>query len=197
MNYTIKTSGIENVVIGPQTFTQTAVDLFGIACLETQYLGELNAKVKSGQLTILLKGVEVSNNLAVISKISEMIIKENKEDDLLKQDFQTYKTCKKSGIIDSDMRKAVFSYQNHSTIGYAAYEKKRAKRVKDLDNTLISKSDSFHINQKTIFVKVSIATGDWQTALDFANIIEVDAIFTQVLKDEFIAEIQGYIDANY
>ena len=196
MNYTIKATG-SDVIIGTQTFTQTEIDLLGITCLDSQYLGDLYTKVKNGELVILAKSVAVPNSLSIISKLSEFIIKEDKEDDLLDQDFKTYKTCKKSGIVDYDMRNAVFSYQNHSTIGYAAYEKKRAKRVKDLDNTLISKADSFHINQKTIFVKVSIATGDWQTALDFANIIETDAIFTQAIKDEFTAELQGYIDANY
>lgn len=88
-------------------------------------------------------------------------------------------------------------YEIKEKDGKRYYNKKRSELVAKINNAEITSEDAFTIDTKLKNVKDSLRSGDWITAQTYLGSVVVEGAFTQVLKDEYDAEINDYITNNY
>ena len=196
MNYTIKAVS-SDVVIGAQTFTQTATDLTECSCLTTEFFNPLFTAVQNGELQVLKKGQIVSNQVAIISKVITKFQSEENEEDLLNEDYLESKRFLRANITNLETKAIDELYTARIKDGEAYYRKKRAETVKAISQGDITEADAFLIDTKTQQVKSSILSGDWKTALGYLNLTVVEGAYTQTVKDSFVSEITDYIVNAY
>lgn len=116
-----------------------------------------------------------------------------------KTEIENYYTSLIGGLSDSDYEKHLLknSYFKKELDGIDYYNKKRSDQVYKIMTGVTTSNDSFYIHLKTKEVKNAILTGDWITAYREVLLTNIDAVYTQDIKDEFITEISDYINNNY
>ena len=81
--------------------------------------------------------------------------------------------------------------------GIAYYNLKRGEEVEKIMNSVISSIDAFVIANKLEKTQYRILTGDWVTAFREIVPTEINEIYTQEVKDEYLNYIKNYVDTNY
>lgn len=100
-------------------------------------------------------------------------------------------------ITDSTEQTIDSTYDHKEKDGHAYYRKKRAQLVKEIVLQNITEADADFIDVKLEKVSQKINTGDWKSAKKRLLETVVEGAYTQTLYDEYEAEIDAYILANY
>ena len=195
MNYTIKATG-SDVIIGTQTFTQTQIILTELSCFQEENYSVLFEKVKTGDLEIYKKGVLANNALSIISKTITKF-QSFSDDELLNEDYLETRKFLRGNINTPNLKAIIEPYTQRQLDGEAFYLKKLGEFVEMLTNGVITKAELKLIERKIFDAKLNLNLGEWISAKD--NIIDsvVEGAYTQAIKDNFLADLQVYIVANY
>jgi len=102
------------------------------------------------------------------------------------------------GLEGSDVISQIMeSYCTKSKDGFEYYNMKRSELVYQIQTAVLTSEDAFAIDTKLKNVKDSLLTGDWITAKNYLDLVVVEGVFTQEMKDEYELEINDYITNNY
>ena len=197
MNFTIKAKeGVTDFSIGTQLFTQTQIALTEISCFQEANFSTLFEKTKIGDLEIYKNGDLVTNSLNIMSKTITKF-QSISDDDLLNEDYLETKKFLRGNINTPTLKAIAEPYTQRQLDGEAFYLKKLGEFVEMYTLGTITKAELKLIERKIFDAKINLNLGEWISAKD--NIIEsvVQGAYTQVMKDDFLSDLQVYIEANY
>ena len=211
MNYTIKSVN-DNIIIGTQLFTTTAIDLVSISCLKSGHFVELSEAVQTlvyvqgegseqvintvhATLEILQNGIVVEKPVKVLSDLFELICeKEKTAKELLIEDFQDFERFGLAKITSETTKNIDKSYQKRIKVGVAFYGKMRAELVETLlEGEKTPEQLYAEVDAKLTKAKVSLWLGDLQTAYTDVQLSDIE----NELKTKFLTELAVLVQENY
>jgi len=91
----------------------------------------------------------------------------------------------------------ISSYSKYRLAGQFFYDEMRTQYIIDVTTGAMTMEDAYHLDGITRNITKEIESGSWHTGWRYVQLLVVDAIFTQEIKDKLILDIKTYINANY
>lgn len=195
MNYKIKASSAD-VTIGGLVITTTPIYLVSVEFVLESDKGLLVNKVDSGELIIQEGGIDALNGHQIASQYVQLQNDFVSERSKVLQDLNEQERYIDISQLGELYASIDLSYTPRHKIGKNYSRKRTAMLVFDIINATVTEDEAFLVEEKTEKAFNKLNNGHFKSAKKYIKKEPVEGIFTQVFKDQLVAEI-GTLIANH